>query len=61
MYESERNTEESRGIYFCVAGFVNVSVSLEHGNELSGYIKCGHFLVWLHKYKLLKNGPVTWI
>ena len=61
MYESERNREESRGIYSYAAGFGNMSVSREHGNELSGYIKCGQFLVKLRRYKLLKNYPVTWI
>ena len=34
--------------------------SSEHGNELSGSIKCGEFLKEVRNYHLLKENPTPW-
>jgi hypothetical protein len=33
----------------------------EHGNELSGFIKCWEFLEYLHNWRLLKKGSAPWV
>jgi hypothetical protein len=38
-----------------------VEGSCEHGNELSGSIKCWEFLEWLHNWQLLKKGSAAWV
>jgi hypothetical protein len=34
--------------------------SFEHGNEVSGSIKCWEVLEWLHNWRLLKKGSAPW-
>jgi hypothetical protein len=40
--------------------WVNLALegSCEHGDELSGSIKCWEVLEWLHNWQLLKKGSV---
>jgi hypothetical protein len=37
------------------SGYGPVASSREHGNELSGSVKCGHFLDWLNGYQIFKD------
>jgi hypothetical protein len=37
-----------------------VAASYEHGNEPSGYIKCGELLDYLCDYRLLKKDSAPW-
>jgi predicted deacylase len=38
-----------------------VEGSCEHGNELSGSIKCWEILEWLSDWQLLKKDSAPWI
>jgi hypothetical protein len=38
-----------------------MAVFCEHGNESSGFIKCGTFLVQLSDFQLVKKKAVPWI
>jgi hypothetical protein len=49
------------GLDWSGSGDGPVEGSCEHGNELSGSIRCWEFLEWLQNGQLLKKGSAPWV